>query len=1020
MPGQPWNVYLDQANSTFWILSTIVFLIVLAGALFLLGWADRAIGFVGRVIESLIRRGFRLWEQTLAWTRWPSFTALVVGMLTVGIYQAHVDRPWISLLISMAVLTGGVTACLAYMYVSMERYQVARGYKTINKPAKGQELARHVVLYGDKLGPIMLAVAALGTIFSFALLNQSLFETIGERWYITPDNLSEPKYTDFLAFSLINLLRIVDMLDVLRSSHFLGVTFVRQNGWPVAGFLLVFKSFFMLVLVQQIVAALRDQRMLWEMVEDFWTPHPPIHERARAALSQFGPLAVSPVMQALRKAETLTGEQRDELPNVLAEIGPHSIPDLMRYLFDERPTVRGVAVTALGKLRAPEAVPALVLVSGDTNETVRIAVIEALGAIGESLSAPGKPPPSFSTREQQRRWRRYLAVGGRMSVSTLSYCWDRCRSLLGRKRPPWESHSLDPFADCLNSLRTAVGDAAAPVRTQAILGLGKIGPRAQVATADLISVLHSRPDPERAIAAEALGKLQGDPAEIVPVLVSATCQGSPAVRSAAATAIGTFKERAASAVSQLATLLDDQSEEVRTAATTAIQQIGTLNAHATRVLENQLEDPDNVARARTAEALGGMGEAAESAAPALVESLRDSNDLVRMKAAEALGRIGNVAAGFAVPALIIALDDADNNVKEKALEALGNFGESAVPALPRLLSALEDDNPKVRRAAAITLGRLQIANARTALEGACADREAAVRAAAITALHDLPEPGDATFTIMHHALQDADPGVRVAAINALTHGPADRARSLQAVAGMVDDTHDDVALRAMQVLPDFGPDAVPLVIDALKRRLAEERNEEIPSAAAATLAAFGSAAESAADELAHVAQSGVSAVRQAALRALTMVRPDTAIKALAIGLQDADPAVRKQASAGLFAIDVKDEEIIPALLESLHDPDPRVRANSTKVLARYDSLPSSAETLLIANAMSPNEDLRRATAEALRRFDTVRSRDCLKQLQGDPHDRVREEAIESLKLLDPEVPPEPVESPREEMTAAGM
>jgi len=156
------------------------------------------------------------------------------------------------------------------------------------------------------------------------------------------------------------------------------------------------------------------------------------------------------------------------------------------------------------------------------------------------------------------------------------------------------------------------------------------------------------------------------------------------------------------------------------------------------------------------------------------------------------------------------------------------------------------------------------------------------------------------------------------------------------------------------------------------------------------------------------------------LPADTDIRPDTAIKALIVGLHDADPAVRKQASAGLFAIDVKDEEIIPALLESLHDPDPRVRANSTKVLARYDSLPSSAETLLIANAMSPNEDLRRATAEALRRFDTVRSRDCLKQLQGDPHDRVREEAIESLELLDPEVPPEPVESPREEMTAAGM
>src|SRR5205085_8104984 len=139
-----------------------------------------------------------------------------------------------------------------------------------------------------------------------------------------------------------------------------------------------YKAFFTLVLLQQLFASLRQGKLLIETIADFWSPHESIHARARNALPQYGALVIGPLLVSLRSAGSLTREQRDQLPLILAAIGPSTIPALVRHLHDEHEHVRAIAVAALGQLRAVETMPLLVPLARDPSEGVRQSLAEAL------------------------------------------------------------------------------------------------------------------------------------------------------------------------------------------------------------------------------------------------------------------------------------------------------------------------------------------------------------------------------------------------------------------------------------------------------------------------------------------------------------------------------------------------------------------------------------------------------------------------------------------------------------------
>ena len=984
---------LDHLNSAFLILATLALGGAIAGLLAYCGVIGWALATFGRVVRVGVTAGFRAWVATLSWADWKATAVLTTALLTFGLVAEAFGLPWFALPATLGLAAVGVVTALAYMYLSFERYEVARGYKAVHNPLKGQELAHDVARYGDRVGVPLMVVAAVGTVLGFALLNYALYGTFGEHWF----RLSKPDeragFLDFLAYALVQLLRIVDVLDLAESRKFLSVSVVKPALWPASALLMAFKSFFTLVLLQQVFASVREGKLLAETVNDFWSPHAPIHDRARSALPQFGPTALRPILTSLKSLGSLNKEQRDQLPVVLSTIGPAAVPALLRHADDPHEPTRGVVARALGLLRVPEATGPLMVLAGDESEVVRAAAAEALGLIAEAASrakAPARKRPA-----KVPRWRGRIGWVWGVTAAGIVYTLPAARRWVvaaeGEPAPPPEATELIPA--CVAALRRAAGDPSAVVRAEAIDALGRVGEPAADAAPELVAALSADADETRRRAAVAIGRVKAAAAVAVPPLAGALQDTSPAVRAAAAAALGEYGEAARAAVPALVGLLQDREEEVRAAAAAAVGKVGVLCEESTQALVEGLASDDTVVRARTAEALGTIGEMAGDAAPALVEALEDDNDRVRAKAVEALGKMGESVAEVAVPKLTRMLRDDDDWVRALAAEALGQMGESAEDAAPALLRSLRHPNPLVRANAAEALGRLKADAARAALEEACGDADAGVRARAVEALAGLGEQAASSLRVVLDRMTDPDPQVRAAAV-AVVGGWPGATVDPAVFNGLLDDGNDEVAVRAIRLAPSLS--SVEAILPALKARLTGAPNPLVQAAAATALGRIGPAAADAGEELAAAAREGDSELRLAAMRALALVQPPQAAGAFAAGLRDPDPKIRVLASAGLMKVAELPEDAVPAVVEALRDPDDQVRANAAHVLGRLDPVPAEAVPDLVENTARAHDGLRVNAATALRRAADPSARDALHRLLADPNPRVRLVAAGSL------------------------
>jgi HEAT repeat protein len=991
----------DYLTSSNIFLASLVLLAVLAGVSYqagLLGWLIRVLY---RFLQGTVSQGFLLWKRLLSWASWPLYAAMVLGLLVLGVANAP-ELPGVAILCSLALLFCGVTACLAYVYIDVESYEVSRGYKTLANPAKGQELAVNLARYGPRVGVPLLVAATVAAIGGFALLNQGLYDTVGPDWYdlragkagpaspppgddggetvrVRKAGQTAPGYTDFLAYTLLHLLRIVDLLNIAENYN-LRMSYIHPRRWPASTLLTLFKTFFTMVLLQQIFASFRQMRLLAQTIQDFWSPHVSIHEQACVSLPQHGPRAVRPLFASLRAAEFLTVEQRAQVPEIVANIGSAVTPVLGKYLRDPNENVRAVAVAALGRLTALEALPRLVRLSRDESAWVRQSLAETLGLLGSASPEAGR----------RRRWfrrRRRAAGPGWLARWT---GWAR------RKLPPQEL--------AVATLRSLLADPATQVRVQAAAGLGKIGTAAQVATPELIAMLRDADESVRCQAAEALGQLGGSAEETVNALAELLQDPSAAVQAAAAKALGALKHEAAEAVPSLVPLLQDPDEGVRKTAAQAIGEIGTVTEEAAPDLVAGLASQDNVIRAQTAEALGTIGEpAAGEAIPALIRSLADPNDRVRAKSAEALGKLGPAAAE-AVPRLIEALRDEDTAVRARAAAALGEMGGAAEPAVPGLVECLRHVNPQVRANAAHALGRIDggARPALAALEEAARDAEGEVRSQALFALGEIGDLAGAAAQVLLAGLDDPDPQVRAAAVEALGKRDEVGDSGVQALLRALGDASDDVKVAVTRALPQRAG-AVAAVVEGLCRLL-QEGSPTVQAGAAQALGKLGVEARSAGPFLLHAVQTGEAAVREQAIRAVVLIQPPEAALAFAVGLRDAQEEVRKLASAGLMKVSDMPPEVVPELVEALRDPHIQVRSNAAHALARLDPVPEQAIPLLVEYTADPDDGLRLSAVLALKAASPEKVKAVVHHLIDDPNLRIRLLAASLLLVEDPADP----------------
>jgi HEAT repeat protein len=934
------------------LLLAFLGLVLLAGFLHwigVLGWAIPA--FQG-AFDTLVEWGFLAWKNLLAWADWIRFLGLTAALLIVG-QSLGVLIPLVGVLVGGVLLAFGVITCLACIDIEQERAEVGRGYKTLHNPVKGQELALNLAHYGPRVGVLLLGAATLGAIIGFAQLNESLYYSVGHAWYsVTPEREDFLDLGDFLAYTIFNLLRVLDLIDLFNSLNRSEVIHpdVRQALWPSKTLLAVFKTFFTLVLLQQIFSALGRGRQLRQTVRDFWSPHPPIRERASGWLPLYGSEAVPLLLASLRSLDAVTAEQRAFLPRVIADIGPAASPALVRHLHDSDVNVRAIAVSALGMLRAGQAVPELIRLADDPSEFVRQSLAEALGMLGSDTEKPPRTGASLlDDAPPQRRW--------------LMHLFPRPR--------PRRLHKIDPVPLAVIALRHALRDAEPAVRTVAAQSLGRIGTAAAAATTGLIAALEDPSDAVRCQAAASLSQVGGASPGVVDALKKRLNEPNPAMQVAVAHALGALSQDAASAAPALVPLLRAADEVVRQAAAAAVNQIGTIPDEALRQLTEGLRSSDSLVRSQTAEALGSIGPAAAGAAPLLVQALADQNDRVRAKVAEALGKLGESAAK-AVPQLVRALKDQDNWVSALAAEALGEIGSSAeggTPAqvIPALVRSLRHANAQVRGKAAESLGKLG-EPARTALGGleetAAKDENEAARKQALWALGEIGQLTEAGARLLVAAVQDPHPETRAIAVEALGKDAGHRADSAEAVVRALDDSNDLVRIEAARTLMRWNA-ASPSVILGLSKLL-QGANPAAQVQAAQALGRLGAQAAAAGPALLQTALQSGEDVRESALRALALIQPPEAVDAFRAGLVDARAEIRKLASAALLKIGSVPEGALPDVIQALRDPEVRVRANAAGLLAKQDSIPADAVPLLLDCLTEADDALRMNAALALR------------------------------------------------------
>lgn len=334
----------------------------------------------------------------------------------------------------------------------------------------------------------------------------------------------------------------------------------------------------------------------------------------------------------------------------LGKIGPASetaVEALLQSVKkDESPVVRAAAALALGEIKAgsPQAIDALVKKLKDDHPNVRSCAAIALGRIGPAAqeSVPALIKILEKDPDGPFRAQAALALG---SVAALP-------------------------AKTIPTLILALKDRDVEVKKASCRGLANFGPQAAKAGDPLSELIRKDPDPSvKVCAAYALGRINPESKEVVPLLVDALKNGDAGVRALAAEALGQVYQTK-DAVPELMEALKDEAAAVRSFAAKSLGKAGSRAREAVSLLIQALEDREASVRAEAAQTLGQAGPQAAKAVPAMIKMLQ--NDEIRLQkiAALALGRIGAAAKEAVSPLLELYEKWKEKNARLEALSIL--------------------------------------------------------------------------------------------------------------------------------------------------------------------------------------------------------------------------------------------------------------------------------------------------------------------------------------------------------------
>jgi len=506
---------------------------------------------------------------------------------------------------------------------------------------------------------------------------------------------------------------------------------------------------------------------------------------------------------------------------------------------------------------------------------------------------------------------------------------------------------------------------------------------------------------QRRGAAWALGMI--DDCAGVPGLVAALTDSDMMVRMEAAASLGKIADPTARPFLQRA--LHDDNWEIREAVADAIEKLGVIvTASVSNDPVPTAAPPVTPPRISTTDiakllaalnhdnwqvrrsAVEGLAKSNNpSVVPALLEVLHDEDSHVRHAAVKALELHPDDAV---VEALVGAFRDSDYLVSDTAASVVSRIGKPAVPAL---LTLLQDENVDVKGLAVETLAQIGDHSAAAYLAELLGD-EARPRgetrsigdmaAAALQRLtrgaqpppgtpplppEQLPEQWEGLDQLLNALYQPDWHARREAARVLREHAKSLRGKANARVLEMLGEAlnHSDYVVRwaVVEALAWIrSDDSVPQLI-----RLLGDSSWTVRIATIRALVEIGDRA--AIPALIGVLDDEHPMVRETAAEALGRQHDETALAPLIRLLRDPEPFVRRAAATGIGVMRDAGEGGVAALISVLEDRDPQVRWAAVEALGRLRD-PSAAEALIkrLEDTFVPMWETRRicdAVAEAL-------------------------------------------------------
>lgn len=469
-----------------------------------------------------------------------------------------------------------------------------------------------------------------------------------------------------------------------------------------------------------------------------------------------------------RKRGRSADRARERIANTQFDNEPAAIDHLLDLLNDLDPKARYRAVTALGRMRAVQAVPKLMEMLDDPVPQVAQVCIQALGMIGDTQVIPALIPLIVHPE---------LGMFALNSLRKLGYEPNenpapQLDAFFGASRPQ------EPVRNGMNGNNNHYG------RSQNANNHNHNSRSRQPTPEEnemdwLITSLRSDDPVERARAAKALGK-RGDWRATEPLIRALHESKYDPDQEDPLDQLGD------PAVEPLIESLQDADASVRVLAVMALAKIG--DGRAAEPLVAALKDTDELVQMAVWTALVDMG---KPAVEPLISALRDNNPDVQRSAALALGELGD---DLAVESLIEVLTDLDYRARSAAAKALGQIGDYR--GVQALTIALRDKDVTVRRRAANALGDIGDPRAIEALIWAMDDQDHIVGHSSIIALHNIMRKQvDRSMERLINDLYQANMKVRASAIVAL--GSLGDKRALQPLIETLSDPSTEPKLQSL-------------------------------------------------------------------------------------------------------------------------------------------------------------------------------------------------------------------------------